>query len=120
MSSNTRWTQESALRLKYQPALDPGSRGNHYLWEGGTGFGSASGTGRDPSAMARLAAQLKWLEVKEASVRTNGASRRAGIDLILNIGQLLKGVARAQIVLFTSPESSLSAPSVASAVMAKK
>lgn len=39
MSGSTRWTQESALRFKYQPKLDQGARGNHYLWEGGTGFG---------------------------------------------------------------------------------
>lgn len=39
MSAPTRWTQESALKLKYRPDLDPSGQGNHYVWEGGTGFG---------------------------------------------------------------------------------
>lgn len=39
MRSTGRWTEEAALKLRYDPALDPKGRGNHYIWEGGTGFG---------------------------------------------------------------------------------
>jgi len=39
MKSTGRWTEEAALKLRYDPALDPKGRGSYYIWEGGTGFG---------------------------------------------------------------------------------
>ena len=39
MSSSGRWTEGKALKYRYDPSLDPGGQGNHYIWEGGTGFG---------------------------------------------------------------------------------
>jgi hypothetical protein len=39
MRSAGRWTEQKALKYRYDPSLDPKCRGNHYVWEGGTGFG---------------------------------------------------------------------------------
>jgi len=39
MNSAGRWTEQEALKKRYDPSLDPKGRGNHYVWEGGTGFG---------------------------------------------------------------------------------
>jgi hypothetical protein len=39
MRSAVCWTEQSALKLRYDPSLDPKGRGNHYIWEGGSGFG---------------------------------------------------------------------------------
>jgi integrase len=35
----TRWSEEKALRIKYDAAKDPHGRGDHYVWEGVGGFG---------------------------------------------------------------------------------
>jgi integrase len=35
----SKWTEQSAMKLRYDAQLDRGSRGSYYLWEGGTGFG---------------------------------------------------------------------------------
>jgi integrase len=37
--SMSKWTEQSAMKLRYDPQLDRGNRGSYYLWEGGTGFG---------------------------------------------------------------------------------
>jgi len=35
----SKWTEQAALKIHYDPNLDPKGNGSYYVWEGGTGFG---------------------------------------------------------------------------------
>jgi integrase len=95
---NGRWTEEGALKLRYRLRHDPKGRGNHYEWEGGTGFGmrvyrsgrrtwvcattvTDRGTGRQRSRFFTLG-QVGPMPLKDARIAAAEKlnAMRSGID----------------------------------------